>query len=103
MAPFTSSPNSPNVVPTHPLPLLLPSQGISVPWLYVGMIFATFCWHVEDNYLYSINYMHFGAGKRWYGVPSSDAGKLEEVFRRCLPEEFERNPKLLHDIVTQVG
>ena len=33
-------------------------NGISVPWMYLGMIFATFCWHIEDNFLYSINYMH---------------------------------------------
>jgi hypothetical protein len=33
-------------------------NGISVPWMYFGMLFATFCWHIEDNFLYSINYMH---------------------------------------------
>lgn len=37
-----------------------------MPWLYIGMVFSSFCWHVEDNYLYSINYMHFGANKTWY-------------------------------------
>lgn len=78
------------------------SAGISVPWVYVGMLFSTFCWHVEDNFLYSINYMHVGNGKRWYGVPSSDAAKLEDCFRRLLPDEFEHNARLLHDIVTQV-
>ena len=66
------------------------------------MMFSSFCWHVEDNFLYSINYMHFGNGKRWYGVPSSDAAKMEACFRQHLPDEFEKNPLLLHDIVTQV-
>ena len=36
-----------------------------VPWMYCGQLFAAFCWHVEDHYLYSINYMHHGAPKTW--------------------------------------
>ena len=39
--------------------------GVTSPMLYIGMLFATFCWHVEDNYLYSINYQHLGASKTW--------------------------------------
>jgi histone demethylase JARID1 len=44
-------------------------SGISLPWMYVGMQFATFCWHVEDLFLNSVNYMHHGATKTWYIVP----------------------------------
>ena len=39
--------------------------GINIPWLYFGSLFATFCWHNEDNYLYSISYNHKGAPKQW--------------------------------------
>eukprot|EP00041_Stephanoeca_diplocostata_P030793 m.940735 g.940735 ORF g.940735 m.940735 type:complete len:878 (-) comp23829_c0_seq6:544-3177(-) len=78
-------------------------SGISMPWLYVGMLFSSFCWHNEDNYLYSINYHHFGAPKQWYGVPGFDAKKLEDAFRKHMPDEFRKRPLLLHDLVTMVS
>jgi histone demethylase JARID1 len=56
-----------------------PINGVNVPWLYVGMLFASFCWHVEDNYLYSINYSHHGDVKQWYGVPPRDMKKFKKV------------------------
>lgn len=34
---------------------------------------------MKDNYLYSINYHHFGENKQWYGVSGSNASKFEEV------------------------
>ena len=36
--------------------LLHDIPGVSSPMLYLGMLFANFAWHVEDHYLYSINY-----------------------------------------------
>ncbi|KAL8159605.1 hypothetical protein V2J09_001142, partial [Rumex salicifolius] len=78
-------------------------SGVQIPWLYVGMCFSSFCWHVEDHYLYSLNYMHFGAPKMWYGVPGKDATKLEEAMRKHLPDLFDEQPDLLHKLVTQLS
>ncbi|KAK9740017.1 hypothetical protein RND81_03G004800 [Saponaria officinalis] len=78
-------------------------SGVQVPWLYVGMCFSSFCWHVEDHHLYSLNYMHFGAPKMWYGVPGSDATKLEDAMRKHLPDLFDEQPDLLHKLVTQLS
>ncbi|XP_027365044.1 putative lysine-specific demethylase JMJ16 isoform X2 [Abrus precatorius] len=78
-------------------------SGVLVPWLYIGMCFSSFCWHVEDHHLYSLNYMHWGAPKLWYGVPGKDACKLEEAMRKHLPELFEEQPDLLHKLVTQLS
>ena len=42
--------------------------GVNTPMLYFGMLFAMFCWHVEDSHMYSISYLHEGAPHRlWHG------------------------------------
>ena len=55
--------------------------GVTTPMLYVGMLFSWFAWHVEDHDLHSINYMHLGAAKTWYGVPRDAALAFEDVVR----------------------
>jgi hypothetical protein len=75
-------------------------SGMMVPWVYVGMCFSTFCWHTEDHYTYSINYLHRGHTKTWYGVPSSHADRFEESMRAAVPELFEHQPDLLFHLVT---
>ncbi|XP_076885375.1 lysine-specific demethylase JMJ18-like [Bidens hawaiensis] len=76
---------------------------VLVPWLYVGMCFSSFCWHVEDHHLYSVNYMHWGDPKIWYGVPGSHAGALERTMKKHLPDLFKEQPDLLHQLVTQLS
>jgi hypothetical protein len=65
--------------------LRTPINGINVPWLYIGMLFASFCWHNEDNYFYSISYNHFGATKQWYSVPGESAAQFEKVRNTPFP------------------
>jgi histone demethylase JARID1 len=74
--------------------------GILKPWLYVGMCFSSFCWHTEDHYFASINYVHWGEPKTWYGVPGSHADAFEMTAKELAPELFEVRPDILTGIVT---
>ncbi|KAK4769781.1 hypothetical protein SAY87_030313 [Trapa incisa] len=90
---FSSSPNDPlgnskwnlknlSRLPKSILRLLEKTiPGVTDPMLYIGMLFSMFAWHVEDHYLYSINYHHCGAFKTWYGVPGHAALDFEKVVR----------------------
>lgn len=75
-------------------------SGMKVPWCYVGMCFASFAWHIEDHWTYSINYLHWGEPKTWYGAPSEFAERLEKEMKGCAPELFEQAPDLLHQLTT---
>ncbi|KAF8265161.1 hypothetical protein EI94DRAFT_1736530 [Lactarius quietus] len=75
-------------------------SGMTVPWTYVGMVFSTFCWHNEDHYTYSVNYMHWGETKTWYGIPGDDAEKFEAAIKKEAPDLFEAQPDLLFQLVT---
>jgi len=87
-------------------------SGISSPWMYSGMLFASFCWHVEDLYMYSINYMHKGASKTWshnknlsmlnvfrYCVPGDYKEAFDDVIKEKFGLLFIKNPSLLYSIV----
>jgi histone demethylase JARID1 len=52
-------------------------SGITLPWVYMGMKWSSFCWHFEDLMLYSVNYMHVGGSKVWYTVPAADRKKFD--------------------------
>ncbi|KAK6924732.1 JmjN domain [Dillenia turbinata] len=55
--------------------------GVTSPMVYIAMMFSWFAWHVEDHDLHSLNYLHMGASKTWYGVPRDAAIAFEEVVR----------------------
>ena len=101
---YSTDPWNLNVLPLHPESLFryikADISGMTVPWLYVGMCFSTFCWHNEDHYCYSANYQHFGATKTWYGIPGADAERFEEAMKQAVPELFEAQPDLLFQLVT---
>lgn len=102
--PYSTDPWNLNILPLHPESLFqhikTDISGMTVPWLYVGMCFSTFCWHNEDHYSYSCNYQHFGATKTWYGIPGADAERFEQAMRQAVPELFETQPDLLFQLVT---
>ena len=102
--PYSTDPWNLNILPYTPDSLFRHIKsdisGMTVPWLYVGMVFSTFCWHAEDHYTYSANYQHFGATKTWYGIPAEDADKFERAMREAVPELFESQPDLLFQLVT---
>eukprot|EP00941_MAST-03F_sp_MAST-3F-sp1_P006306 g6306.t1 len=74
-------------------------SGITTTWLYIGMMFSTFCWHVEDNWLYSINHSHAGATKTWFGVPATHALNVEDCIRRSRKLNIERRRKRAQDAI----
>eukprot|EP00742_Colponemidia_sp_Colp-10_P009281 GILJ01010109.1.p1 GENE.GILJ01010109.1~~GILJ01010109.1.p1 ORF type:complete len:646 (+),score=69.01 GILJ01010109.1:131-2068(+) len=78
-------------------------SGVTRPWLYIGMLFSTFCWHNEDHHLYSINYLHEGAPKTWYGVPGEYATDFERMMRSSVMELFHERKGLLSELVTMLS
>ncbi|TVU07513.1 hypothetical protein EJB05_40869, partial [Eragrostis curvula] len=104
---YCSSPWNLNNFPNLPGSVLRTVQdkiaGVMVPWLYIGMLFSSFCWHVEDHCFYSINYLHWGEPKCWYGVPGAAANAFEEVMRQTLPDLFDAQPDLLFHLVTMLN
>jgi hypothetical protein len=80
-------------------------SGLTVPWLYFGMLFSTFCWHVEDLYLYSLNYMHYGNPKIWYGIPHTEKEKMDEYIKKKInSKEFKsHDPNIMHKLILLIN
>jgi len=47
-----------------------------------------FGWHKEDMDLYSINYLHKGKSKFWYGIDLEDSHKFEAFMKNKFPDNF---------------
>ncbi|CAL9738337.1 DNA damage-responsive transcriptional repressor Rph1p [Monosporozyma servazzii] len=62
--------------------------GVNHSYLYAGAWKSTFAWHLEDQDLYSINYIHFGAPKQWYSIPQDQLSKFESFVKDQFPSEF---------------
>ncbi|KAG7106678.1 Pre-mRNA-splicing factor sap61 like protein [Verticillium longisporum] len=102
--PYSTDPWNLNLLPLHPESLFRHIKsdisGMTVPWVYVGMIFSTFCWHNEDHYAYSANYQHFGATKTWAEdvIAATFAKVLEKAHT---PEAWEEKyDKMLEEEAT---
>lgn len=78
-------------------------SGVMVPWLYIGSCLSGFCWHIEDHALNSINYLHLGSPKVWYGVPHYATEAFECAMQNALPHLFDATPSLLNQLVTMVS
>jgi jumonji domain-containing protein 2 len=61
--------------------------GVTSPYLYFGMFASVFCVHTEDMNLLSINYLHAGAPKIWYGIASAHAARFQALASGCFCTE----------------
>lgn len=64
-------------------------KGINTPYLNFGMQYTTFALHAEDSNLGSINVLHGGMPKLWYGIPFSNASKLEKLVKLWTPKNIQ--------------
>ena len=78
-------------------------NGVTQPWMYIGMMFASFCWHCEDEYLPSINFMHLGDTKTWYGIAPSQANAFENAVYDIIPSAVKAEPDLIFQLVTLIS
>ncbi|KAI0216754.1 hypothetical protein L0F63_005367 [Massospora cicadina] len=78
-------------------------SGMTVPWIYIGMLFSAFCWRTEDHFTYSVNYQHWGSPKTYYCTPASHAEQFEDAFKQLAPGLFEQDPDLLYQLVTMLS
>ena len=77
-------------------------MGVNTPYIYVGAWKTMFGWHKEDMDLWSINYLHHGKGKCWYGV-NMDCNKSFEAFVKSkFPDYFKDCPEFIRHKTTLI-
>lgn len=64
-------------------------KGINTSYVYIGMEYSTFAAHTEDSGLASMNLLHSGKPKMWYGVSSANADKLEQFVTSQTPNDID--------------
>jgi protein Jumonji len=87
-ATFTKHPWNLKVLTNNPesvLKSLGPVMGMTVPTIHMGMVFSACCWYKDPHGLPWIEYLHTGADKVWYGVPSSQSDLFRAAMKRLLP------------------
>ncbi|KAI9726533.1 MAG: hypothetical protein M1834_009020 [Cirrosporium novae-zelandiae] len=62
--------------------------GLHDPFAYIGTPASAFSIHIEDENLYSVNYVHLGV-KTWVIIPPNQKEKLEEKLREIWSDQFQ--------------
>ncbi|CCD24341.1 histone demethylase NDAI_0D00270 [Naumovozyma dairenensis CBS 421] len=78
-------------------------SGLTLPWLYVGSKFSTFCWHMEDQYTLSANYQHEGSPKIWYSIPPIYYGIFNSLIFDICPDLTFKQPDILHQLISLIS
>ncbi|XP_050428448.1 uncharacterized protein LOC126838229 isoform X2 [Adelges cooleyi] len=87
-ATFTKHPWNLKVLTNNPVSVLKslgPIMGMTVPTIHMGMIFSACCWYKDPHGLPWIEYLHTGADKIWYSVPSDQSAKFRQAMKTLLP------------------
>ena len=78
-------------------------QGVNTTYLYFGSWRAMFAFHCEDYNLYSINYLHLGDAKSWYGIPTNMHTRFESVCNAYFAEDRKECPEYIRHKTTVVS
>lgn len=62
------------------------------------MLYSTFCWHVEDLNLYSVNYLIEGKPKIWYSISSKDKEVFENYVKSKYYTHFIKDKKFIYGL-----
>lgn len=78
-------------------------SGMTLPWIYVGARYSTFCWHMEDHYTMSANYQIEGKPKVWYSVPPTSTFNFGRLLYNITPDLFTKDPNMIHQLTSLIS